>query len=473
MRKIIKKLIRILDGTPQAYGKKEGGQSVVEIALVTPLLIIMLAGLVEIGWFARNYLQLMEGSRVGARRGATLQEEFSPTQWNENASLFHLAPNDHDPEYLTLPVGNYDQPGTQLYLQALRQNSRACPPRPDDTANFEPSQVGFYNLVLCQILDTLDPLEINLDNDIDDIVISVFSILVVDNRPITAGGDIDLASTFTIQNGEFDQTGHIAVVVGRWPTTANECNVWFPKAGGGSPVLFDGSNISAIYERDPFDYYDQVNVGNSYGVNVEDVFGDHDNNPSTPNIRVGTYPLELADFDPTLINNRGEMGAWVSPGWDDYRSADIRNREMVRGFAYTGQRRVYGITRFFGGVEYELQCWGSDKDVAWVQERLNNDGFVLSTAEIDAMRSGPGGPNFCRDGDGTYCDQREFLPNNGIVLVEIYWQHQLLLQDMPVFSPVYNFLNDEQTTIEVWAAFPTVTVIPEVRYTVDPAEFID
>ncbi|MCL4253483.1 MAG: pilus assembly protein, partial [Anaerolineae bacterium] len=66
MRKLLKTVIKILDGTPQPRGKKikrQSGQSVLEMTFITPLIIILLVGLVEIGWFARNYLTLLEVSR--------------------------------------------------------------------------------------------------------------------------------------------------------------------------------------------------------------------------------------------------------------------------------------------------------------------------------------------------------------------------------------------------------------------------
>jgi len=58
------KIIQLLDGTPAVYGKRQSGQSVVELALITPILIILLAGLVEIGWFANNYLNLLDVTRL-------------------------------------------------------------------------------------------------------------------------------------------------------------------------------------------------------------------------------------------------------------------------------------------------------------------------------------------------------------------------------------------------------------------------
>jgi len=46
------------------------GQSLVELALVLPLLVLLLGGLVETVFYVRNYLALLEASREGARIGA-------------------------------------------------------------------------------------------------------------------------------------------------------------------------------------------------------------------------------------------------------------------------------------------------------------------------------------------------------------------------------------------------------------------
>ena len=86
MRASFVKLIQVLDGTPAVYGKRQSGQSVVELALITPILIILLAGLIEIGWFANNYLSLLDVTRAGARRGAVLQDQQSPLFWDNKGS---------------------------------------------------------------------------------------------------------------------------------------------------------------------------------------------------------------------------------------------------------------------------------------------------------------------------------------------------------------------------------------------------
>ncbi|PJF29120.1 MAG: hypothetical protein CUN52_09995 [Phototrophicales bacterium] len=502
MRKLLKTVIKILDGTPQPRGKKikrQAGQSVLEMTMITPLLIILLVGLVEIGWFARNYLTLLEVSRVGARRGAVLAGDNSPLVWNEWASL---PPGESfDPrwnEYLSGPpeppkYGGYNRTN----IQNLRVNVRDCGAlgdrsRPD---NF----TGFYNLVLCQMLASLSPLQmrvgpsIPVENRTDDIVISVFSVKIINNATPTVGGDeLRLFNNFI--DGEYED-GYIPVVVGRYPTKANECNMWVDQANPSSKALI-------TVERDPFDFYrpnrNQATtpatnyflpnsallpnenqflltyyislLGNQYssymsgtnaglgGVDVVEVYRD-EGGTSVP---VGQYPLELA-----ILRD----GIWVSPGavpaFDPYTYPEI-----VRGFAYTGYHRVQRqITQ--SGTTYESLCFGSEFSVNDIQQLLKNNRFLLTPAEIADARTSD--PDFaCVDDGAGGCandDVRRFMADQGIVLVEVFWQHRLLL-DIPVFSPIYNFLGNERTTIYVWSAFPAPSAVPNLRFNKDVSDFL-
>ncbi|MFW5771937.1 MAG: TadE/TadG family type IV pilus assembly protein [Phototrophicaceae bacterium] len=459
MRKLIRRILHILDGTPQPDQKKQRGQSTVELALVTPLLIILLVGLVEVGWFARNYLVLLEVTRVGARRGAVMSAENSPIFWDSSengrqAVLFH-SPNT-DPDFDDRAATD---PGRQTELAQLRFNVRNCPPDPNAT----PNVIGFYNLVMCQMINSMAPLEIR-NNDIDDIVISAFAIQVINNQP--ADGDLNLLDTAPINDDEFATPGFTPVVVGRWPTRANECNVWLNQASGQAFVFADDP-----VERDPFDYYRQNqpplnNESDHRGsVDLELVLADPDGTGPAP-IESFYYPLELAFEDANSVN-----GFFSTSGFDPYGQP-----ETQRGFVLTGQRQVEERRTFdISGSPVELvsACWGSDKDVYWVQERLEGREFIMSQTEIDTMRLELNDPTFCSGPGGVgYCDQREFFVNQGLVLVEIYWQHQLLL-DLPVFSPIYNALDDTQTTIEAWSAFPAPSITPELRYNLEPGDFVD
>jgi len=344
MRKLIRHIIQILDGTPADYGKHQTGQSLVELALITPILIILIMSLVEVGWFANNYLILLEVSRVGARRGTVLTGDLSPLVWNNHASLHPEIP------------GQAPLADDEHALDPFTYRSSCPPPR---------SAVGFFNLIACQMLDSMDPLEFrqgDVDgNDVDDIVVSVFSLQAIDR---------DLVDLKDPYPGA--PTGVNAVVVGRFPSNANECN------------LTAAGAVSA--ERDPFDW---------------------SNNQ---------------DDDEDQFN--GPNHTWYDPVTTGYR-------EKQRGFVWSGQHVVTD----------NPNCYGSEWTIHEVEQLMNLPSFGLL----------PAGPN----------ETRDKLPNQGLVLVEMFWQHNVLLPN-PVFNLVFNMLGSSPT-ISVWAAFPVPAAEPRIR----------
>jgi Flp pilus assembly protein TadG len=52
------------------YSKREEGQAVVELALVLPLMLMLLFGIVQFGTVFRDYIALTDATRVGARQAA-------------------------------------------------------------------------------------------------------------------------------------------------------------------------------------------------------------------------------------------------------------------------------------------------------------------------------------------------------------------------------------------------------------------
>src|SRR5258706_13961742 len=163
MRSVPKKIFQILDGTPAVYGHHSRGQSLVELALVTPLLIVLLMGLAEIGWFANNYLILMETTRVGARYGAIQTGDPSPLLWPNDASL--------------LPALQPD-----LVSIAKAQEYRVC-----SNLTNRPETKRFYNTIVCPMFDSMAPLSFRANdpslplsptngNGVDDIVVSAFAL---------------------------------------------------------------------------------------------------------------------------------------------------------------------------------------------------------------------------------------------------------------------------------------------------------
>ena len=63
--------------------KSERGQSIVEFALVLPILLILLCGIIDFGWLYYNQITLNNAAREGARYAVI---HYDPTvDWKEEA----------------------------------------------------------------------------------------------------------------------------------------------------------------------------------------------------------------------------------------------------------------------------------------------------------------------------------------------------------------------------------------------------
>ncbi len=374
MRKLLRKIIEILDGTPAVYGKKQRGQSTLELALVSPIIVILLAGMVEIGWFARNYLILLEVTRVGARLGAVQQNQTDPNNWDNLGSIRSEA----------YPVGgdfcaDFAQTGETCPADSGTISERwAASYRSCAFGDGQPGREGFFNLITCNMLRSVDPLIFGqqLREDAgqdplvvypDDIVVSAFAIQAIDPDDIPPARLSD--AQLPLPNDGNPQ----AVVVGRYPTNANECH--------------------EIAERDPFDWI-QNDTWDPNTTGAAKAAGDRNERDY----------LELEGIDSTS--------------------------ERQRGFSWFAVHRIEGTN-----------CFGSDWSTRDVEDLMNLQQFNLTA-------------------DG----RREYLPSQGMVLTEMWWQHEPISQFLglsPVISPVFGMLGTD-TIIEAWAAFPLPQVEPKL-----------
>jgi len=385
MQSVPKKIFQILDGTPAVYGQYSRGQSLAELALVTPLLIVLLMGLAEIGWFANNYLILLETTRVGARYGAVQQGDTAPANWDNAGSLIP----DLQPDAAT---------SGPLYKNA--KGYRICI---NSEAGGTPR---FYNTIVCKMFDAMSPLDfrgeyVSVDteptdrNSIDDIVVSAFSLQSIDptdtNIPSAMRSAIALVPSVP-------STQQQLVVVGRYPTNANECTT-------------EPATVTDRDTRDPFNYINYTGAGNT-------------DTTSTDSYR--NY----------IMSGSTQL-------WSEYLGYDS-GPEYQRGFDLTGQHIITSTRANPVGS----RCYGSEWTIARVQNLINVANYGMQNQS-----------------------QRSALPSEGIILVEMFWQHSLLLRN-PVFNPVFNILNDPSnpngggTVISVWAAFPLPTTEPRIKYAV-------
>jgi len=272
MRRLSQKILRVLDGSPGALGGYQRGQSLVELLLITPLLIIMVAGIIEIGWYANHVLILLEVTRVGARQATLFTGEYGYQAWDESATIHPIAyklTNGFTATTDKPTMGTFG--GTTGALYAV-----GAPPGtpPIAAANYRNCDIlgqnrGFYNSVVCSMMSALDPLSLKgrapSTSDIlakrirvnysyptlkgreypggriaytydyselflypDDIVVSVFALQAINNATATQKQALVSDPNTYARTADFGNRfprGYQVVVVGRYPKAANECNV--------------------------------------------------------------------------------------------------------------------------------------------------------------------------------------------------------------------------------------------------------
>lgn len=427
MRKWSNKLLRLLDGAPALDTQRQRGQSLLEMAFITPLLAIMFVGIVEIGWYANHYMILLEVTRVGARAATGLSGELSPLAWTEAASI-------HPVVYTDGLLADPDDIPDEAY------NYRNC----NDATIF----TGFYNYIACTMNNSLQPLRMrgrapnsrdivnkvlydgfgNVSRVIpfpDDIVISVFSLQAINNQEpnqvrtalqtwvqneinrlqlagqpvtpqmITNNPNYGFGLSFFSRTYNFEAntltagkyaSGPQAIVVGRYPRSANECNIW---------ERLDGTRFN-VMDGDPFDYIE--NNGNR-----------------------------------DVLNGR----------FIELDGADTWPPEAQRGFVWTAQHRIERTD----SLGNRIVCWGSEWENSQVENLFNLPGFVTNATAPYPWQT-----------------ERAYIPSQGAVLVEMFWMHELLL-DFPFMRPIVTFFGDaDNVVISVWAAFPVPAAEPNIVY---------
>lgn len=378
MRKLLVKIVQLLDGTPAVYGERQSGQSVVELALITPILIVLLAGLVEIGWFANNYLNLLDVTRAGARRGAVLQDQKSPLFWENQYTYVPqaLVPAPYRMDFTSVD----DTEANRFWYRWMPADTAPSGSNAiTGSTGIEPCQPDFrdrtfYSEVICTMITTMEPLELNLYNGVDDIIVSAFAMQQVPDGTVLAA----------YPGRALNSDGPQVVVAGRYPSNANECNLYQTPGG---PVRSETVAFLDQY-RDPFD------INGNGTQDVKDYLG-------------GQF-TELAGYD-------------ALAGTDGLAEKQI-------GFALFGNHRIANT-----------YCIGSEWTMKEIQDLMNL---------------------------ATYAQTNDILssaPSQGVVLAEIFWQHEMLLK-LPLLSPVYTAVGNQDglMVISIWAAFPLSSVEPHI-----------
>jgi len=455
-----------------------------ELALITPLLAILVAGAVEVGWYTNHWLTLLEVTRVGARSATFLTDELSPIEWNNDASVvpaiqvelmnvsgttsINRATNARDCEsYAGYGFYTYISCLTQSSLEPLSLNLDVVDPIDADSEAVEENESKFAIDPANQqcIKDYPEPRDAAqqaafdacydpaLDRDLllssnrdvkshDDVVISVFVIQNVNNARYTslygngtpryvdytpAQNEIDPESdiykvTYDLNNSgggggassrEYPP-GRQNIVVGRYPSNANECTQ------KGTNVDNDQMMTAADlgFEIDPFDYLDMDN-----GLVTKRTYAGEE------------YTLELTDID----------GGSLADNTPEYQ----------RGFATTGQHRVDDPNVF---------CYGSEFTIAEVERLINMPGFI-SPDLYNAPDSATNPVGYAAWVSDVYAsqDERAFFEPQGMTLVEVFWEHDMLL-NFGFFRPLKEAYGDGDIVIALWSAFPLPSAAPNILY---------
>ena len=128
----------------------------------------------------------------------------------------------------------------------------------------------------------------------------------------------------------------------------------------------------------------------------------------------------------------------------DKAPADAAHAERQVGFSWYGNHRIHRLVYADSGVQFYTGCIGSEWTIKQVEDLVNISSF-LDSGSSDQQEQ-----------------RREFMPNQGIVMVELFWEHKPLL-NLPFFEPIFRVFRT-QTTIDVWAAFPLPQVEPFIVF---------
>ncbi len=207
MRKTLKMVLAVLDGKPAGMR----GQSLVELTVTFPLLLLMLMGMAEIGWFANNYLIMTDVVRSAGRAGAL----GNPTKWQPFEERNHermdcdsgqnpAEPLHGENKYTRLPS---DDPADYL-------SPKDVVPGATDGTETVFGTLGYYDNIACSAIANMAPLE--FDDTKDDIIVSVFSYAV------TPYGCQQTRNPASLSDPKWSDCTDVEITK-RLPDTANSC----------------------------------------------------------------------------------------------------------------------------------------------------------------------------------------------------------------------------------------------------------
>jgi Flp pilus assembly protein TadG len=100
----------------RAAFRSERGQSMTEFALVLPLMVVLLFGIIQFGITFNNYISLTDAVRAGARKGAVARHLSNPNQ--ATVDQVRKAATDLKAADLAITVTSSWNPGDEVKVAA-------------------------------------------------------------------------------------------------------------------------------------------------------------------------------------------------------------------------------------------------------------------------------------------------------------------------------------------------------------------
>jgi Flp pilus assembly protein TadG len=101
---------------PRAAFRSEHGQTMTEFALVLPLLVAILFGIIQFGIAFNNYLSLTDAVRAGARKATVSRHKEDPV--DETVTAVRAAASDLKVSDLAIEVESSWEAGDQVRVSA-------------------------------------------------------------------------------------------------------------------------------------------------------------------------------------------------------------------------------------------------------------------------------------------------------------------------------------------------------------------
>lgn len=112
--------------------KNQRGQSLVEFALVAPILIILFMGMFDFGWILHQQIQMDNATRLGARRGAVGDSNAIIIQRMQATVSFNLPQNQitiqvRNPQGVNIGNNNDRTPDNHIWVAIDRNVNMITP----------------------------------------------------------------------------------------------------------------------------------------------------------------------------------------------------------------------------------------------------------------------------------------------------------------------------------------------------------